>query len=366
LRNKGRYTCWQEISFGDKIIRVNQVAKLRIAAVAASMTLLTSAYYRTQSTPIMVGAANAFLASLTPEQAAKAKFEFKNDEERFNWHFIPRERKGLPLKDMTAPQKHLAQALLAAGLSQRGYIKATTIMSLEEVLRILEKDNGVRRNPEGYFFTVFGEPSENGVWGYRVEGHHLSQNFTVVNGKVAGSPSFFGSNPAEVKEGPRKGLRVLGREEDLARELITALTPEQQKVAIVSAEAYKDIFTMASRKAALEGQPNGLSATKMNSNQRQLLSALLDEYVWNMPDQIAQVRLDQIKKSGNNIYFAWAGVVNRGGPHYYRVQSPAFLIEYDNTQNNANHIHSVWRDFNGDFGLDLLKQHYETSHSAKQ
>jgi hypothetical protein len=325
------------------------------------MILLTSAYYRTQTAPLMVDTAKAFLASLTPEQLTKAKMPFTSDE-RFNWHFIPKDRLGLPLKEMTPPQKHLAQALLAAGLSQRGYIKATSIMSLEDVLRILEKDSGVRRNPEGYFFSVFGDPVENGVWGYRVEGHHLSQNFTVVNGKVVGSPSFFGTNPAEVKEGPRKGLRVLAHEEDLGRELLNSLNSDQKSVAIVDKTAYKDIFTMASRKAALENQPNGLSAAKMNAKQREVLQTLLDEYAYNMPEQVAQAREEKIKKAGTNLYFAWAGVAERGGPHYYRIQAPTFLIEYDNTQNNANHIHSVWRDYEGDFGLDLLKQHYETSH----
>jgi hypothetical protein len=226
----------------------------------------------------------------------------------------------------------------------------------------MEKDSGERRNPDGYFFTIFGEPSAEGTWGYRVEGHHLSQNYTVVGGKVIDSPSFFGTNPAEIKQGPRKGMRVLAAEEDLARELVTSLEGEQKKVAIVDQTAYKDIFTMASRKAALEGQPSGLPASKLNTKQFGMLTALLEEYANNVPEQMAQARMEQIKKVGKNLQFAWAGSLDRGGPHYYRVQSPVFLIEYDNTQNDANHIHSVWRDYNGDFGLDLLKAHYQTSH----
>jgi hypothetical protein len=333
-----------------------------MAGVGLAIVLLTSAYHRTQSAPIMAEAAKAFLASLTPDQAKTAMFPF-DSEERFNWHFIPRERKGLPLKDMTPTQKHMAHALLSAGLSQRGYIKATQIMSLEDILRIMEKDSGVRRNPEGYYFSIFGEPSETGVWGYRVEGHHFATNFTIVNGKVTGSPNFYGTNPAEVREGPRKGLRVLGREEDAGRELLMALTPEQKKVAVLTRDAYKDIITGASRKASLDGQPSGLSAAKMNQKQRALLQAVIDEYVYNMPDQVAQSRQELVKKAGNNIQFAWAGVEERGGPHYYRVVSPDFIIEYDNTQNNANHVHSVWRDINGDFGADLLAQHYKTSHN---
>jgi hypothetical protein len=240
-------------------------------------------------------------------------------------------------------------------------------MSLEDILRVLENDSGARRNPEGYYFSVFGEPSETNVWGFRVEGHHLSLNFTLIRGRVAGSPSFLGANPAEVRQGPRKGLRVLHAEEDLARELLMSLNAEQKKTAIVSAQAYKDILTEASRKAALNGQPTGLSASKMNQQQRALLQALLDEYVHNVTPGIAQSRLEQIKRAGSNMYFAWAGVEQKGGPHYYRIQAPEFLIEYDNTQNNANHIHSVWRDFKGDFGLDLLEHHYRTAdHHRKQ
>ena len=334
---------------------------LRLAALAIGATLLTSAYYRINSSTVMTQAAQHFLASLTPEQRTQATFAFQEDE-RLNWHYIPKERKGLPLLEMTMPQKALAHALLSAGLSQQGYIKAVTIMSLDDILRIMENDDGNRRNPEKYYFTVFGEPSDTGTWGFRVEGHHLSQNFTVVNGKVADTPSFFGANPAEVREGPRKGLRTLAAEEDLGRDLMESLTPEEKKVAIVTADAYKDILTEASRKAALAGQPSGLSAAKMSKKQFELLQTLISNYAQNVPEQLAQARMEQLKKAGTNVFFAWAGVEQRGGPHYYRIQTPTFLIEYDNTQNNANHIHSVWRDFNGDFGLDLLAMHYQASH----
>lgn len=335
----------------------------RLSIAGMGIVLLTSAYYRIHSAAVVTDTAKNFLATLTPEQKAKATFQF-DDEERFNWHFIPRERKGLAIRDMSPYQEHLAHALLSAGLSQRGYVKASTIMSLEDVLRQLENDSGERRNPEKYYFSFFGEPAEKGTWGYRVEGHHLALNFTLANGVVVASPNFFGSNPAEVRTGPRTGLRVLGREEDLGRDVIGALTAEQKKTAIVSAEAYKDILTEASRKASLKGQPSGLQASKMNAQQREKLAAVLDEYVNNFPEDIAQARMEQVKKAGNNLFFAWAGTEQRGGPHYYRIQSPAFLIEYDNTQNNANHVHSVWRDFGNDFGLDLLGEHYKTSHNA--
>ncbi len=321
-------------------------------------------HQRVHAASLMTDCASRFLAALNADQRGKAIFPFDTDE-RVGWHFIPKERKGLPLREMTPYQKHLASALLAAGLSQTGYIKAVTIMSLEDVLKVMENDSGERRNPEKYYFSVFGTPSDSGTWGYRVEGHHLSQNYTVVNGKVIDAPSFFGSNPAEVREGARKGLRTLSGEDDLGMELIHTLDEGQQKVAIVDPTAYEDILTAASRKAALQGQPSGLSASKMNANQFDALMALIEEYARNVPDELAEGRLAQTNEAGRNIYFAWSGGVNRSDPHYYRVQTPSFLIELDDTQDNANHIHSVWRDFTGDFGDDLLQQHYHASHQKK-
>jgi hypothetical protein len=336
--------------------------KIRVLLAAVAVVLLTAAYYRIQSASIITDAAKSFLASLTPEQRKQVMFDLK-DEERMNWFYTPVPRKGLPMRDMGPGQRKLALALLSAGLSQRGMIKATTIMSLEDVL-IRQEIGGSqwRRDPDGYFFSIFGQPFETGVWAFRVDGHHVSQNYTIVDGKVIDSPSFFGANPAEVKSGPRKGLRVLAREEDLARALVHALTPAQQATAIIDKTAPADILTENSRKAALNGQPAGLQVSAMNSKQKEMLQELLDEYCYNVPDPLAQAREDQIRKSGNRLWFAWLGGIERGEPHYYRIQSPAFLIEYDNTQDDTNHIHSVWRDFTGDFGLDLLAEHYRTSH----
>lgn len=317
---------------------------------------------------LLTECANRFLAALNPDQRAKALFPFDTDE-RMNWHYVPRERKGLPLREMNPYQKHLASALLAAGLSQTGYIKAVTIMSLEDVLRIIENDSGEHRNPEKYYFSIFGTPSDKGTWGYRVEGHHLSQNYTSVNGQVIDGPSFFGANPAEVRQGPRKGLRALAKEDDLGIDLIHSLDEPQQKVAIVDPVAYKDILTAASRKAALQGQPSGLPASKMNASQFDALMALVEEYARNVPDDLAEIRLAQINKEANkaarDIHFAWSGGIKRGDPHYYRVQAASFLIELDDTQDDANHIHSVWRDLTRDFGQDLLQQHYNASHQMK-
>ncbi|MFN0104900.1 MAG: DUF3500 domain-containing protein [Bryobacteraceae bacterium] len=336
--------------------------RIRLVTAAAGALLLIAASHRWHTPLAMANGANALLNSLNAEQKAKAVFSF-DDEERLNWHFIPRERKGLSFKLMTPEQRPLALALLNSSLSQQGFIKTTSIMSLEEILKIQEKNTPPgRRDPENYFFSIFGTPSESGTWGFRFEGHHVAMNFTIVNNKVASSPMFFGTNPAEVKDGSRKGLRVLGHEEDLAREVLKSLTPDQRKVAVLSEVALKDIITMASRKAALDGQPSGLSASKMNAKQRALLQDLLDEYANNIPEQGAAARREQIRKAGTNLNFAWTGGAERGEGHYYRVQAPTFLVEYDNTQNNNNHVHSVWRDFNGDFGYDLLGNHYQTSH----
>jgi hypothetical protein len=325
------------------------------------VALMTAATRRMDSVPVMAGTAKALLASLTPEQHEKISFAL-DDAERMRWFYTPVPRKGLPLREMTSGQRQLALALLSAGLSQRGFIKATSIMSLDEVLAVMEKGKGPQRDPDGYFFSIFGQPSETGEWAYRIDGHHLSQNFTIVGGKVVGAPSFFGTNPAEVREGPRAGLRVLAREDDLGLSLVQSLTPAQATSAVVDKTAPGDILTTNTRKAALEGKPNGIPVSALNPKQKAILDDLLDEYVYNMPEALAEIREGQIKRAGNNVWFAWSGGIHTGDPHYYRIQTPSFLIEFDDTQDKANHIHSVWRDFEGDFGEDLLAQHYQASH----
>jgi hypothetical protein len=333
----------------------------RLLLASAGILMLSAAYYKINSPSVMSDAAKAFLASLPPDQKARATFAMA-DEERFNWHFIPRVRKGLAFREMSPGPRQLAHALLAAGLSQQGVIKADTVMSLDQVLKEIEVNPTNERDPEKYYFSIFGEPSETGTWGYRVEGHHLSLNFTIVKGHVASTPSFFGANPAEVRGTSRNGLRTLAREEDLGRDLVKALSDAQRAVAIVDKTAYKDIITMASRKAAIEGKPSGLPYAKMNAKQREALDALVAEYAYDFPPTIAEARMEQYHKSQSGLYFAWAGGIEKGNPHYYRIQTPTFLIEYDDTQNEANHIHSVWRDYEGDFGVDLLADHYQTSH----
>ena len=337
----------------------------RLAAIGIAGILLTAAYKRTDESTVMVQAAQHFLNSLSPEQKERAQYKFE-DEERFDWHFIPKTRKGLAIREMMPQQREMATALLAAGLSQTGFIKAENIMSLDQVLLLMEGGSGPWRDPQNYYVTIFGDPKQDGTWGYRFEGHHISQNYTIVNGRVVDAPSFFGANPAEVRQGPRKGLRTLAAEDDYGYDLVNALDDQQKQTAIVDKTAYKDIITMASRQAALKGQPNGLSAAKMNADQYDKLMSLIEVYADNVPPQMAQTRLDLARKTSKaEMYFAWSGSTQRGDLHYYRVQSPAFLIEFDDTQNGGNHIHSVWRDYKNDWGADLLKAHYETSHNVK-
>jgi uncharacterized protein DUF3500 len=340
-------------------------------AVAFTLGSLVAAE---RSAASMSSAATKFLASLTPEQRQKASFGFDNEERR-HWHFIPTEmfpRQGLLMRDMNESQRKLAHELMKSALSQRGYTTASSIMELEKILGAIEAEqrranpgrggNVLERDHVKYFVSVFGTPSTKDTWGWRVEGHHVSLHFTVVNGTmVASSPTFFGSNPAEVREGPEKGKRILGAEEDAARALLTTLDAGQQAKAVIDTTAPGDMITME-KNDIKPLSPIGISADALNANQKDLLMKLIDVYVGYMPTDVAGERTSKLKKAGvEKIGFAWAGPLEKGKKHYYRVQGPTFLIEYDNTQNDGNHIHSVWRDFEGDFGRDLLREHVKST-----
>jgi len=306
----------------------------------------------------MAAKANEFLGSLAPDQKAKASFELKSDE-REDWYFIPRARKGLTLKDMKPEQRNLAMALLHSGLSDHGFSKATNIMSLELILRALENGKGPTRDPEMYYVSIFGKPEATGTWGWRVEGHHISANFTIVNGELfSGTPSFLGSNPAEVRQGPRTGTRVLSDEEDLGRALVKALSDDQRKTAIFETTAPKEVVTGNKHKVTPLDRV-GLAGASMSADEKAQLRKVVAAYVERLRPELATSDMQRIEKAGwDKVYFGWAGGIEKGDPHYYRVQGPTFLLEYDNTQNDANHIHAVWRDFDNDFGEDLLRRHY--------
>ena len=311
----------------------------------------------------MVTAARDFLANLDEAQRAKTVFTL-TDDERQNWHFVPLDRKGITFADLRPDQDHLVFGLLGTALGTEGWSKVTTIMSLEKILADLEK-NPVRRDPEKYYLAIFGEPKAGQPWGWRFEGHHLSLNFTIAaDATVSLTPNFLGANPGEVKDGPRAGLRALADEEDLALDLVRSLTPEQQKTAILPGEAPAELITAQERKVQTL-QPAGIAASALTDAQRTQLWRVISEYVDRFrPDLTANAKA-ALQKDGGNLTFGWMGNTETGGPHYYRIQSPQFLFEYDNTQNNARHPHAVWRDFNGDFGADLLKAHYQQNHSGK-
>ena len=308
----------------------------------------------------MQQAAETFLSSLTSAQRSKALFSF-DDAERINWHFVPRARRGLALADMSAAQRELARGVLRAGLSEKGYLTASTIIELENVLREMGENPGFR-DPDLYFFSIFGTPSRTVPWGFRAEGHHLSLNFTIAGDTlVATAPAFFGANPAEVRSGSRRGLRALANEEDVGRELVLSLDDRQRAQAVIAAVAPSDIVTgNAARVEPLS--PVGIRVTQLRSEQRAIFVRLLDVYIGRMADSLAVRRRAALERTDfAAVAFAWAGSTSRGEPHYYRIQGPSFLVEYDNTQNGANHIHSVWRDFDGDFGRDLLREHYRSA-----
>jgi hypothetical protein len=340
-----------------------------VVAVLCFAALLTGALVAAErSARAMADAGTAFLNSLTPEQRSRAAFAFTSDQ-RTRWNFIPTEafpRQGLLVGDMTDAQRSAAHNLLKTGLSQRGYMTATAIMELEGILGAIEEGartagrqaEGFRRDPVKYFVSVFGTPSTSQTWGWRVEGHHVSLHYTVVNGRlVASTPTMFGSNPAEVKDGPKKGLRILAAEEDAARELLMSLDATQRATAIIQDAALNEIVT-TNKLDISPLSPPGIPASALSARQRDLLMKVIDVYAGFMAEDIAADRLAALKKAGlEKVTFAWAGGVERGVKHYYRIQGPTFLIEYDNAQNDGNHIHSVWRDFAGDFGRDLLREH---------
>jgi hypothetical protein len=336
-----------------------------VARILAALALFVGVPVAAQSNSPqvdMLGSARAFLATLAPDQRSHASVPF-NSEERFRWFYTPASRKGISLKEMTPAQRQAAMTLLHAGLSEKGFTKAETIRRLEDVLRELE--HSTIRDPDLYYFTFFGEPSESGAWGWRYEGHHCSQNWTIVNGKsissVASSPQFFGANPAEVRNGPMKGTRTLAAEEDLGRALVKSLNPAQRSEAILSTTAPGDILTSNDRKAGIQ-EDKGIAYAKLNPAQQGTMLALIEEYLGAQPQQVATAHLQKIRSAGlDNVKFAWMGGIEPGQGHYYRVQGSTFLIEFDNTQNSANHIHCVWRDFNGDWGADLLAEHYRNS-----
>jgi hypothetical protein len=335
-------------------------------AAAAGLAWALPATARAQATDAartaMVGAATAWLSALAADGRRRAIFAF-DDKERLNWGYVPRRREGVPFKDMPAPARTAAHELMKASLSAVGYGKAVNVIRLEGVLRQLETFGGMMRDPENYSVTVFGTPAAGAPWGWRLEGHHLSLNFTLIPGKpIAVTPAFLGANPAEVRTGPHAGLRALSREQDLGRALAQGMAEPQRRRMLIGERSLGDIVAGPSRRDGL-GPPAGVPAADLGPAQRELLVRLVEEYARNMRADVADEELRRLHAAGlEHVHFAWAGPIDPGHAHYYRVHGPTLLVEFDNSQNDANHIHSVWRDPRNDFGIDPLRAHYTHGH----
>jgi hypothetical protein len=326
------------------------------------MALMTAfAFYKHE--PSNSDKALAFINSLNAAQKQKALLPFYHLSPH-EWSFLPATTSypdGVAMKDMDTVQKQKLSILLQAYLSTKGYTRTNNIMDLEYILKGLQPNN-TSRIPENYYIAIYGTPHQDSTWGWSFLGHHVALNFTVVKDKIAFAPFFFGANPAEIKEGTKKGTRVIKEEEDIAFELINTFTKAQLIKAIIQSEPFSEIVTSnATLVAPLPAA--GISIKEFTAGQKNILDKLLAAYLSSMPEELAAMRLDKIQKEDlNAIHFGWAGALIKNKPHYYRIQGKTFLVEFDNIQNNANHIHTVWRDFDGDFGRDLLREHYKNSH----
>ncbi|MFO0938633.1 MAG: DUF3500 domain-containing protein [Gemmataceae bacterium] len=335
-------------------------AAVALVVVVGSIALVAQSAKPSGAT--MADAASKFLATLPADLRTKAAFAYDSPE-RTKWHFVPLQdqnrqstRKGVRMEELNMDQKAAALALLRSGLSTKGYEQATTIMSLENILAELEPNGPNVRNPNWYFVSIFGEPSNTGKWGWRVEGHHLSVNVTVDRGVIVSTgPTVFATNPADVKDGPRKGLRVIGETEDLAKQLIAALTDDQKK----TARQAKQFPEVDVKTRATVGEPVGLPAGKMTDTQKDLLMKLVGVYAGRMPGDAAETEMKKVKEAGwDKVYFGYCIEENKPGkPYTYRIHGPTFVVEFlnvqaDSAKNPANHIHSAWRKLPADFGLD--------------
>ncbi len=317
----------------------------------------------------VAAAAEAFIAALGPELRSKALAPFA-DPTRTDWHYVPRDYPGVAFGELDAAAMQKAKALLHTVLSDQGMQKVEAIVALEDVLHDLEAArgaNGPVRDPRRYWLQVFGTPSRTETFAFRLQGHHVSLHFTVTAGALlAATPTFFGSNPHEVPSGPHRGDRVLGRAEDLARGLLATLTPAQLARAHFADTAPADVLAGPGlATAAAIGAPRGLPASQLDAMQQELLWRLVREFVDDHEGAFAAATMQRITATGRDaLHFGWAGSTQRGQGHYFCVQGPTLLLEYDNTQNDANHVHALYRDLQRDFGGDPLREHLHRDHAA--
>lgn len=331
-------------------------------AVAGASLAATSAR---NDEPADVRAARTFLEALEPSQRARAAFAV-DAPERLDWHFVPRERPGVKLGELGDGARTALRALLSSGLSSVGVERVEGVIELERILRELESlpdRPATWRDPDAYAVTVFGEPDAARPWGWRIEGHHLSLAFTRVGAGLAVTPAFVGANPARAPGGPGPDGRLLGREEDLARELVRSLDSEQLAQARIAEEAPPDVFYSPGRRARLEAH-SGIVGERLDAGQRALLEQLLDAWLSGWPPQTAAAARERLGPP-EGLRFTWMGSLQSGEPHYWRVDGLHAVLEWDNVQNGANHAHCVWRDLERDHGADLLAEHHRTAHERE-
>ena len=320
---------------------------------------------KSNESSIILGAVERFLGALSNRSKMLAIIDF-NSKERFNWHYIPKTRKGLSIFEMTQQEKSNAKNLLQVLLSPSGYATAEKIIQHEIRLKEIEESKNISRftrDPMLYYFTIFLSDNDFDIFGIRVEGHHLSINITIQkNNLISVTPNFFGANPALVKSGGDKGLRILDREEDFANEIYLSLSQKQLSRAVIYDEAPNDLITKADFQVLVNTEI-GLSVDHMSNAQIKKLYDLIEIYINRNPSSFSNKLLCQVKKyPKEKIFFAWAGSPELGKGNYYRISTPSIFIEYDNTQDNANHIHSVFRYIDNDFGVNSLHAHYENEH----
>ncbi|WP_254412008.1 DUF3500 domain-containing protein [Dyadobacter diqingensis] len=340
---------------------------------ACFITLFKSGSLQAQD-KLLVGklstAVQNFTGSLDATRKKEACVSFA-DSLRFDWNYVPRARKGLTLKNMNADQQAKAFEMVRIVLSAGGYQKTREIIDLENVLRVIENKsaNDTYRDPENYAFLIFGKPGEKEPWGWRLEGHHISLHFTVAGDEITFTPGFFGSNPGIVlADVPQKGKRILKDEQDVAFELLHSFSAAQQKTIILSEKAPWEILSSNKRSKLVKLKPEGIAMKDMTPAQKKLFQKLIAVYLDRYHVTLKNQQMNKLKGTGlDGIHFAWMGKtdpeIKDGAGYYYRIQGPTILIELDNTQNNANHIHTVVRDLTNDFGEDLLRAHYEKMHA---
>jgi hypothetical protein len=310
-----------------------------------------------------------WLETLDRDQRSRAVFPFDTGE-RMVWAYTPGERAGLALADMRHAQRTAAMRIVAAAMSERGAQEVTDIIALETILGALEQEQGrggwLRRDPEKYWVAVFGDVAGNEPWSWRIGGHHIAIQLTLVGERVVGStPSFLGANPAVVPSGPRSGARALTGEETLARELLLSLPPDVRAIAVVDPVAPPDIMSGNGARADLRSIPSGIRYDALGPAEQDGMERLIRQYIGRVAEDIAAAEWKRIEGAGlGATTFAWAGPADPGRGHYYAIRGPRFLIEYDNTQNDANHIHAVWRDLERDWGADALAAHYGSHHPS--